>query len=129
MESLLSELQQIKATGDSPLYNNEQNTPQNQKPPPTPEEVEKILGFLSQLEELKVKDPEAYIQTIAALGIPNDDENTENTNGDSNLSPLSQLTESVKMLRAGGNIPNSLNNVQLPNGKSVLGSNGVENKV
>jgi hypothetical protein len=104
---------------------------------PAAEEIEKMLEFLSQLDSLKTRDPQAYLETIQALGLPmpappaaassRSDSNNEAGNDAAN-DPLATLYKSIKDFQI-GNTGNEKVKVAMPDGKTILGKEGVENKV
>jgi len=79
-------------------------------------QIDRTLELLTQLDQLKLSDPQNYAETVNSLGIT-----------DSNS--LKQLEESLLQLRKSSKLADcSTSSLQLPNGSS-FGKEGLENRV
>lgn len=94
---------------------------------PSAEELEKMLEFLSQLEILKKNNPQLYMETVQALGLPTPP-STATAGTEETSDPLAMLYQSIKDFQSSSQ-GNEKVKVAMPDGKSILGKEGMENKV
>jgi len=91
------------------------------------EDQQKLLQFLSELDVLQEKDPEAYSKVIESFGIgaSKDDPYFDTS---SKSAPVSALDE-IKFNKLDALAESKLGAVNLPGGKASLGEHGIETKV
>ncbi len=134
MDSLLSEIKRINtlesnsnavsisndtvaASTDSPAV----------PPPPSPEDLEQMVAFLLQLDELKLADPDNYSKTLVSMGLAPEGFSVTST---PDKDPLLVMNESLKDVKASF-LRSKLDpsKFKLPDGSSLLGDRGLESKV
>ena len=91
------------------------------------EDQQKLLQFLSELDVLKEKDPEAYSKVIESFGIG--DSKDDPYFSTSTKSPPPSVLDEIKFNKVDALAESKLGAINLPGGKASLGENGIETKV